>query len=40
MPCGGLAECGVCALPAHRGWKLLCKDGPVLELGELLDGLP
>lgn len=37
MPCGGMADCGVCALPARRGWRLACKDGPVLDLGELLD---
>jgi dihydroorotate dehydrogenase electron transfer subunit len=37
MPCGGMADCGVCALPGHRGWRLACKDGPVLDLGELLD---
>lgn len=37
MPCGGMADCGVCALPARKGWRLACKDGPVLDLGELLD---
>jgi hypothetical protein len=36
MPCGGMAECGVCALPARRSWKLACKDGPVFELAELI----
>ena len=42
MPCGGIAECGVCALPTRsapsRGgvrWKLACKDGPVFDLKEL-----
>jgi dihydroorotate dehydrogenase electron transfer subunit len=35
MPCGALAECGVCALPAKRGYKLACKDGPVFEWGEI-----
>jgi len=35
MPCGGLAECGVCAVRARRGWKLACVDGPVFELSEL-----
>ena len=34
MPCGGLGECGVCAVPAHRGWKLSCLDGPVFDLHE------
>jgi len=28
MPCGGLAACGVCALPGG-GLRLACKDGPV-----------
>ena len=37
MPCGGLADCGVCALPARRGYRLLCKDGPVVELAELVE---
>ena len=36
MPCGGLSDCGVCALPVRRGWKLVCKDGPVFEVHELL----
>ncbi len=35
MPCGGVAECGVCAVPARRGYKLACKDGPVFDLNEL-----
>lgn len=35
MPCGGLAECGACAVPARRGYRLVCKDGPVFELDEL-----
>jgi hypothetical protein len=29
MPCHGLAGCGVCAVPARRGWLLACEDGPV-----------
>jgi len=37
MPCGALAECGVCAVNAHHGWKLACKDGPVFDLRELGD---
>jgi NAD(P)H-flavin reductase len=36
MPCGGIAECGVCSLKTRRGWKLACKDGPVFDLGDLL----
>ena len=40
MPCGGLAECTVCAVPvrayrAHRRWKYTCRDGPVFDLNEL-----
>lgn len=35
MPCNGLGECGVCAAPARRGWKMTCKDGPVFPLGSL-----
>jgi len=36
MPCGGLAECGVCAVGIHHDWKMACKDGPVFVLQELL----
>lgn len=35
MPCGGIADCGVCAVPVRRSWKLTCKDGPVFNLNEL-----
>ena len=35
MPCGGLADCSVCALTAGSGWKLVCREGPVFDLGEL-----
>lgn len=35
MPCAGVAECGVCAIPARRGWKLACLDGPVFDLADL-----
>jgi len=38
MPCGGLAECGVCAVTVRRGWKMACKDGPVFNLSELRMG--
>ncbi len=31
LPCGGLAECGVCAVRAGRKALLTCKDGPVFE---------
>lgn len=36
MPCGGLAECGVCAVAFKHGWKMVCRDGPVFLLNELL----
>jgi hypothetical protein len=35
MPCGGLSDCGVCAISFRRSWKLCCKDGPVFDLGGL-----
>jgi dihydroorotate dehydrogenase electron transfer subunit len=35
MPCGGIAECGVCAVGLRSGWKLACKDGPVLDWRDL-----
>jgi len=38
MPCGGLSECGVCAVLTRSGWRHACKDGPVFDLDELEDG--
>ena len=36
MPCGGMAECGVCALPDRKGRTMLaCEDGPVFEWDQL-----
>lgn len=35
MPCGGLAECGVCALTTESDWKLICREGPVFHWREL-----
>jgi NAD(P)H-flavin reductase len=35
VPCGGIAECGVCAVIVKSGWKLACKDGPVFDWREL-----
>ncbi len=32
LACGGLADCGLCALETRRGWRLACKDGPVFDL--------
>lgn len=34
LPCGGIAECGVCAVTLKSGWKMACKDGPVFDWGE------
>ena len=36
IPCGGVAECGVCATMTKSSWKLACKDGPVFELREII----
>ncbi len=36
MPCGGLAECGVCAVPTRRQYKLACVEGPVFDLKEIM----
>ena len=36
MPCGGMGECGVCAVTVRRGWKMACKNGPVFYLNELI----
>jgi len=35
IPCAGMAQCGACAVPSRRGWKLVCEDGPVFELNSL-----
>jgi hypothetical protein len=35
MPCGGFGDCGVCAVPARRLYKLACKDGPVFDLKDI-----
>ena len=35
-PCGGIAECGVCAITIRSGWKMGCKDGPVFDWKELM----
>ncbi len=36
VPCGGIAECGVCAVNIRSGWRLGCKDGPVFAVRDLL----
>jgi NAD(P)H-flavin reductase len=38
MPCGGLAECGVCAVPGRGGWLLACSDGPVFDFNQIEEG--
>lgn len=35
LPCGGVAECGVCAVALKSRWKLACKEGPVFDLREV-----
>ena len=35
MPCGAIADCGACAVKTRKGWKLVCKDGPVFNLADL-----
>lgn len=37
MPCGGVAECGVCAVTLKSQWKMVCKDGPVFDWNDILD---
>jgi len=36
MPCGGVAECGVCTVTTKSNGKLACKDGPVFDLREIV----
>ncbi len=31
LPCGGIAECGACAVSTPRATLLACKDGPVFD---------
>lgn len=35
MPCGGIADCGVCAVATKPSWKMACKDGPVFDWREI-----
>jgi len=35
MPCGGIADCGVCAVVTKSTWQMACKDGPVFDLREI-----
>jgi dihydroorotate dehydrogenase electron transfer subunit len=36
MPCGGLGECGICAVPVRKGWLPACTHGPVFDLMDLV----
>ena len=35
MPCGAIADCGVCAVKTRTGWALVCWDGPVFNMKDL-----
>lgn len=35
VPCGGVADCGVCAVHLKSDWQLACKDGPVFNWNEV-----
>lgn len=35
MPCAGMAQCGACAIPTHRGWKMVCEHGPAFDLRQI-----
>ena len=35
IPCGGVAECGVCAVKLKSTWQFACKDGPVFDWTEV-----
>ena len=38
VPCGGVADCGVCAVTLRsNNWKLACKDGPVFDWRDMLE---
>ena len=36
VPCGGIADCGVCAITLNSEWKLGCKDGPVFDWRDVI----
>jgi len=36
MPCGALAECGVCSVDTRGGVQLACEKGPVFDLKSLV----
>lgn len=35
IPCGGIADCGVCAVAGKSDWKMACEDGPVFDWSDL-----
>lgn len=35
LTCAGVAECGACAVPGRKHWKLACIHGPVFDLASL-----
>lgn len=36
MPCGGLAQCGICTAKLRKKEKLICEYGPVFSLRDLI----
>ncbi len=36
LPCGGMGECGICAIQTRKNHFLACKEGPVFEAHLLL----
>lgn len=36
MPCGGVADCGICATSSRRDWQMICRDGPVFPFTALM----
>jgi dihydroorotate dehydrogenase electron transfer subunit len=36
MPCGAMADCGVCGVELRGGIKLACDDGPVFDLRSMI----
>jgi dihydroorotate dehydrogenase electron transfer subunit len=37
IPCGGVADCGVCAVKLKSDWQLACQDGPVFNWKDILE---
>jgi hypothetical protein len=35
VPCGGVADCGACAVKLKSDWRLACKEGPVFDWSEV-----